>query len=187
MKHLFVASILSATSFAAAAADTYVIDPTHTFTNFEVSHLGFSTSRGRFDKTEGTIVLDLKKKTGSADVTIDANSLSTGVAKLDDHLKNPDFFEVGKYPVIVFKSRALKFDGDTLVSVSGDLQMHGVTRPVTLAVTHFACKEHPMRKTPHCGADATATIRRSDWGMTAYVPAVGDEVKLSIQVEAAKQ
>lgn len=187
MKSLFTGVVLGAASFSAAAADPYVIDGTHTLPTFEVSHLGFSTTRGSFTDTRGTVVLDTARKSGSVDISIDAGSLSTAVPKLTEHLKNPDFFDVAKYPTITFKSSALKFDGDRLASVTGDLTMHGVTRPVTLEVTSFVCKEHPMRKVPHCGADAVATIQRSDWGITTYSPAIGEAVTLKIQVEATKQ
>jgi polyisoprenoid-binding protein YceI len=187
MNKLLAAAALAVASAPAFAADTYVIDPTHTYPMFEVSHLGFSTTRGGFNKTGGTIVLDMAKKTGSVDIVIDATSLATPVPKLDDHLKNEDFFNVAKYPAITFKSNQLAFEGDALKSVTGDLTMHGVTRPVTLEVTHFVCKEHPMTKKPHCGADAHTTIKRSEWGITTYSPAVGEDVKLKIQVEATKQ
>lgn len=187
MKKMLLATALCVAGGNVVAADTYVIEPTHTYPMFEISHLGFSTTRGGFDKTEGTIVLDRAKKTGSVDITIDTASLSTPVPKLDAHLKNEDFFDVAQYPTITFKSNRLVFEGDDLASVTGDLTMHGVTKPVTLAITHFACKEHPMLKKPHCGADAEATIRRSEWGITTYSPAVGEEVKLKIQVEATKQ
>lgn len=187
MKNPFLVTALCALSFGAAAADTYVIEPTHTYPMFEISHLGFSTTRGGFDKTEGTIVLDMAKKSGSVDITIDATSLSTPVPKLDAHLKNEDFFDVARYPTITFTSDQLVFEGESLTSVTGDLTMHGVTKPVTLAVTHFVCKDHPMTKKPHCGADAEATIQRSEWGISTYSPAVGEDVKLKIQVEATRQ
>lgn len=187
MKKIVAVAALSLAPFVAQAADTYEIDPTHTFPTFEISHLGLSTFRGRFDKTSGTIVLDLAKKTGSVDVTIDANSVSTGVAKLDEHLKKPDFFDTAKYPTITFKSTAFKFDGDELDEVTGDLTMHGVTKSVTLDVDDFVCKPHPMRQTPACGADLEATIKRSDWGISTYSPNIGEEVKLKIEVEALKK
>ncbi len=181
------ACLLLATSAHGFAADTYVIDPTHTFANFEISHLGFSTTRGRFDKTSGTISLDLEKKTGSADITIDVASVSTGVDKLNEHLLKDDFFDVEKYPTIRFKSTDFKFKGKMLMAVKGDLTMHGVTRPVTLEVEEFVCKEHPLKKVQACGADATAKIKRSEWGMSTFSPNVGEEVTLRIQVEAHKQ
>lgn len=172
---------------AAQAADTYVIDSSHTFPSFEISHFGFSTFRGRFDKTSGSVTLDIAKKTGGADISIDVASISTGVAKLDEHLLKDDFFDVAKYPVITFKSRDFKFRGDTLSTVTGDLAMHGVTRPVTLTVAAFTCKEHPLKKIQACGADASATINRSDWGITTYSPNIGEEVTLHIEIEAHRQ
>jgi len=186
-KKILLLPLLAAFSVSAAAADTYVIEPTHTFANFEINHLGFSTSRGQFGGTSGTLSLDQAKKTGSVDVTFDLTQLNTGVPKLDEHLQGADFFDVAQYPTATFKSSTFKFDGDTLVAVDGELTLHGVTKPVSLDVTGFKCGEHPMTKKPHCGADAVTTIKRSDWGVSAYVPAVGDEVKLTIQVEADKK
>lgn len=169
---------------ASAAPLTYVIDPDHSFQKFQYRHLGFSSPEGRFDKTSGTITLYLEKHTGAADVTIDVNSIDTGVPKLDEHLKGKDFFDAARYPAITFKSGDFRFDGDRLTSVTGDLTVHGVTRRVTLDVVNFACHEHPLKKVPACGADATATIKRSDYGVSAYVPVVSDEITLRIEVEA---
>jgi len=180
------ATLLPAFFTSAHAAETYAIDPTHTFPGFEINHLGFSTFRGRFDKTSGTITLDVAKKTGSADITIDVASVSTGVAKLDEHLLKDDFFDVAKYPTIVFKSKDFKFKGDKLSAVQGDLTMHGVTKPVTLTVSSFVCKEHPLKKIQACGADASVKIQRSQWGITTYSPNVGEEVTLQIEIEAHK-
>ncbi len=189
MKKILAAAILlSATTLSAQAAEsTYKLDPTHTFPTFEISHLGFSTFRGRFDKTEGTVTLDTAKKTGSVEATIDVNSISTGVAKLDEHLKNEDFFDAKKYPTITFKSTRLKFEGDKLDEVTGDLTMHGVTKPVTLKINQFTCKVHPMLKKEVCGADASAAFKRSDFGIS-YGEAYGFnmDVKLQIQVEGVK-
>ncbi|WP_028081170.1 YceI family protein [Solimonas soli] len=187
MKKMLLAVALAAASFTAAAADSYDLEPNHTFPRFAISHLGFSTFHGQFNKTSGTATIDTAKKTGSVDVTIDVGSISTGVAKLDEHLKTPDFFDAAKYPAITFKSSQFKFDGDQLEKVTGDLTMHGVTKPVTLDVEHFVCKDHPMTKKPACGADLEAKIKRSDWGISTYVPMVGDEVELSIEVEAVKK
>ncbi|MFA5938474.1 MAG: YceI family protein [Sinimarinibacterium sp.] len=187
MKRFLAVLTLACASSLAGAADTYVIDPNHTLPMFEISHFGFSTTRGGFTGTKGTVVLDRAQKTGSVDIMIDVNSLQTAVPKLDEHLKKGDFFDVEMFPTITFKSNRLKFDGDTLVAVTGDLDMHGVSRPVTLDVTHFRCGEHPMKKVPHCGADAVATLKRSDWGITTYTPMIGEEVTLKIQVEATKQ
>ncbi|QLG88259.1 polyisoprenoid-binding protein [Chitinibacter bivalviorum] len=187
MKKLILASILSAATLTAVAApETYNVDPSHTFASFEINHLGYSTQRGAFQKTAGTITLDSEKKTGSADITIDTASLNTGWEARDKHLKSEDFFNVAKFPSITFKGKTFKFDGDKLASVSGDFTLLGVTKPLTLNVVNFKCAPHPMSKKPACGADAVATIKRSDFGMAAYVPAVSDEVTLRIQVEASK-
>lgn len=189
MKKILAAAILlSATTLGAQAAESsYKLDPTHTFPTFEISHLGFSTFRGRFDKTEGTVTLDTAKKTGSVEATIDVNSISTGVAKLDEHLKNEDFFDAKKYPTITFKSTRLKFEGDKLDEVTGDLTMHGVTKAVTLDVDDFTCKQHPLAGVWACGANLETKIKRSDWGISKYSPNVGEEVKLKIEVEAHQQ
>ena len=188
MKHTLLAAVLLVPGASAlAAADTYLIDGGHTFANFEYDHFGFSRPSAKFDTTTGTVTLDLAAKTGSVDVTIDAASVNSGVAKLDDHLKGPDFFDVAKFPTITYKSRALKFDGDKLAAIDGDLTVHGVTRPVTLAVTHFACKEHPMKKIQACGAGAETTVKRSDFGLAMYTPGVSDEVKIRISIEATKK
>ncbi|WP_373974744.1 YceI family protein [Chitinibacter sp. SCUT-21] len=186
MKKLILASILSAATLSAVAAPvTYNVDPSHTYASFEINHLGFSTQRGSFQKTDGVITLDQEKKTGSVDITIDTASLNTGWAARDKHLTSEDFFNVGKFPTMTFKSKSFKFDGDKLSSVSGDFTLLGVTKPLTLNVSAFKCAPHPMSKKPTCGADAVATIKRSEFGMAAYVPAVSDEVTLRIQVEAS--
>ena len=162
-----------------AQAQDYVIDSSHTFAYFEVAHRGLSTFRGRFDKTEGTASLDLEKKTGSVDITIDAASVSTGVPRLDAHLRNPDFFDVEKYPTLTFKSSEFKFEGDKLVEVVGELTMHGVTRPLTLKVLALNCNNNA------CGLDAVASLKRSEFGMTYGLGGgVGDEVTIRIGAEA---
>lgn len=190
MNKLLIAAVLAASAFAGsalAAPVTYTIDPAHSLQSYQYRHMGLSYAGGRFDKTSGTITLDAAAKTGSVDVTIDVNSLNTGVAKLDEHLKSKDFLDVAQFPAITFKSGNFKFNGDALSSVSGDLTIHGVTRPVTLNITNFACIDHPMMKVPACAANAEATIKRSDFGVGAYVPMVGDELKLSLEVESVKK
>ena len=190
MNKMFAAVVFATTSFAGsalAAPTTYEIDSTHSLQRYSYRHLGLSFAGGRFDKTTGTITLDPAARTGSADITNDVNSLNTGVDKLDEHHKSAAFFDADKFPTITFKSGSFKFNGDAVSSVSGDLTVHGVTRPVTLTVTNFACVEHPMKKVPACAANAEATIKRSEFGVGAYVPMVSDEVRLSLEVEALKQ
>lgn len=179
-------AMLAVVAAPALAADSYSVDARHTFASFEVSHLGFSTQRGRFNKTAGKIVLDLQAKTGSVDIVIDAASVDTGLDKLEEHLRGEDFFNAEKFPTVTFKSRAVKFSGDKPSAVEGDFTMLGVTKPVTLTINAFNCGVHPINKKDLCGADAVAVVKRSEFGMTKYVPGVGDEVKLFIQVEAFK-
>lgn len=178
------AGVLSA---PARAVDTYSVDLGHTHPSYEINHFGWSIQRGRFDNVTGTITLDRTAKTGSVDVRIEVSSVSTGVAKLDEHLKSEDFFNAAKYPTINFKASKIVFNGDTPSSVPGEITILGVTKPVALNITHFSCGQHPMLKKEVCGAEANTTIKRSDFGMTKYVPALGDEVKLLINVEALKQ
>jgi len=171
---------------AAAAPETYTIDSRHTFPSFEVSHLGFSTQRGRFNNTTGRIVLDRAAQKAEVEVTIDAASIDTGLEELEKHLRNADFFDVENHPTITFKSTAARFNGDRLAALEGNLTMRGQTRPVTLTIDRFTCGPHPFTKKAVCGADASATIKRSDFGIKYALPVVGDEVKLRIQVEAIR-
>lgn len=174
-------------SAALAAPETYVIDNTHTYPRFEYNHFGYSNQVHRFTKTSGTITLDREKKSGSVDVTIDAKSVETGYALFNEHIQGEDFFDTAKYPTVTYKSSRLKFDGDKLSAVEGDLTLKGVTRPVTLTVTSFMCMPHPMLKKPACGANATAKVKRSDFNMGKYTPHVGDEVTLTMSIEAVMQ
>ena len=172
---------------AAAAPEEFVVDSPHTYPSFAVSHLGISTQRGRFDRTTGRIVLDREAGSGSIDVAIDARSVSTGYGALDAVLRGEDFFNVSRFPEISFRSRALEFDGGVPKRASGELTLVGVTRPVELSVVRFGCTRLPFLVRLTCGADVVASLKRSDFGMTAFSSFVGDEVRLEIQVEAVKQ
>jgi polyisoprenoid-binding protein YceI len=185
LKHLIVAAI-AASAVSAFAADTYTIDPNHTYPSFEADHMGVSVLRGKFTKTSGSIVLDRAAKTGSLDIAIDPASLDFGHAKLNVHAKGPDMFDVAKFPTASYKSTSIKFNGDTPVSVDGELTLHGVTKPVTLNINKFKCIMHPMLKREVCGADASAEFKRSDFGISYGVPMMAPEVKLAIEVEAVK-
>lgn len=188
MKKLVAIAVAASLSTAAfAASETYIIEGTHTMPRFEYSHFGYSTQVSRFDKTSGTITLDRAAKTGSVDVVIDAKSVNTGYPLFNEHIQGEDFFDTAKYPTITFKSKALKFDGDKLTSVDGDLTIKGVTKPVTLTVTSFHCMPHPMRKKDACGANATTQIKRSEFNAGKHAPYVSDEVTLTIPVEAVKE
>jgi len=171
---------------SAIAADSYTIDPAHTYPNFTISHLGFSTMHGRFEKTTGKVTLDRAAKNGSVDITIETGSISTGFEKRNDHLKSPDFFNAAEFPTITYKSSAIHFKGDTPSSVDGELTISGVTKPVTLTINAFKCGAHPMNKKEMCGADASAQVKRSDFGIKYGLPAIGDDVKLEFEIEAFK-
>ena len=187
LKHLALLAAVFASS-TAFAADTYKIDPSHTYPSFEADHFGgLSVWRGKFDKTDGTIVVDRANKSGTVDITIDATSLDFGLAKMNDHAKGADMFDVTKYPTATYKGK-LVFKGDVPTSVDGELTLHGVTKPVTLAINQFKCIQHPMLKREVCGADASATFNRADFGVD-YGVKMGfkPDVKLAIQVEGVKQ
>lgn len=187
MKICLTVAVFAATvSVPAFAADAYTIDPQHTFPGFDVNHLGFSNMHGSFTATTGRIVLDPGGNAGSIDASVDLNSVTTGYTKRDDHLRSADFFDVAKYPSMAFKSTKLKYHGTTLAGADGELTLHGVTKPVTLTVTNFNCGANPISKKPTCGGNATTTIKRSDFGISTYVPAISDDVKITIEVEAIK-
>lgn len=173
-------------AFAAltAQAETYTIDPRHSFTSFELDHLGLSMASGRFDKMSGTISYDPAAKTGSADVRIEVASVTSGDAERDAHLLKPEFFDAATHPAITFKSTAFRFEGEMLAAVEGDLAIRGVTKPVTLKVNRIVCKPHPLTKVPSCAANAEAKTKRSEFGVSAYLPGIGDDVTLHLAVEA---
>ena len=184
-KRLALASLLAFAAFGAQAADKYDIDPTHTQVEFTYSHMGFSNITGRFDTVQGEFLFDPADPTkSSVNITIPVESISTGVEKLDTHLLAADFFDAATHPTATFKSTGVTAAGEGALKVAGDLTIHGVTRPVVLDVTINKIGEHPMRKVPAAGFDATTTILRSDYGVGGYVPVVGDEVRIDITVEA---
>lgn len=187
MKTKLIALLITAASFSATAADSYTIDSRHTFPSFEINHLGFSMQRGRFNQTSGKVILDPNSASGgSIDVTIDTASISTGLAELEAHLRGKDFFDAEHYPQIKFVSTKLEFKKKELTAVDGLLTLHGVSKPVRLAVDHFYCGLNPIALKNECGVNATTLIKRSAFGVDKYVPMISDEVKIVIQVEASK-
>lgn len=172
---------------ALAAPETFVIDGTHTFPRFSYSHFGYSTQVSRFNKTTGKVVLDKAAKTGAVDVEIDTKSVDTGYATFNEHIQGEDFLNTAKFPTATFKSTKVIFEGDKPAAVEGNLTLKGVTKPVTLKVTAFQAMPHPMLKKDAIGANATTTVKRSDFNMGKYAPNVGDEVTIDIGLEAIKQ
>ncbi len=169
-----------------SAPEFFTIDSNHTYPMFAASHFGISVQRGRFDKTTGKIVLDRQAKSGTIDVTIDAASINMGFAEWDEKMKGEEFFNVGKFPVITVRSNKLIFEGDKLVGAEGEMTLLGITKPLRLKVTNFACTQHPLLKKLNCGAEVTADIKRSDFGMKIGIPFVGDDIRLMSSVEALK-
>ena len=183
-----VSSALATATLAHAAEETYSIDTNHTHATFAFQHLGFSTFHGKVPARGGTVVIDREARTGRVDVEFDPNAVATGVPKFEEHLRSPDFFEVAKHPTANFKSSQITFDEKGAPkTVVGDLTIKGITKPVTLQVNSFNCGTHPMAKVPACGANASASIKRSDYDMAFAIPAVPDEIKLEIEVEAMKK
>lgn len=187
MKRLIVAVALVGVGVSAQVnAQVYTIDPFHTFPSFEISHLGFSTLRGRFNESKGKFEMDLKKKTGSVSVVVEAASVDSGMKKRDDHLRSPDFLNVAEFPQIKFESTKVTFTGDKVATVEGKLTIMATTKPVTLTVTSMNCGVNPLNKKEVCGFDATAAIKRSDFGVSYGLPAIGDDMKLLFEVEGIK-
>ena len=180
-----LAAGLSASAFA--ASETYVLDNTHSFSRFAYSHFGYSTQESRFDSTNGKITLDRAAKTGSADITIDTKSVNTGSTLFNSHIQGEDFLDTAKFPTITYKSTKFNFSGDKLASVDGNMTIKGVTKPVQLKVTSFQCMPHPMAKKDACGANATATIKRTEFNAGKYAPHVSDDVTLTFAIEAIKE
>jgi polyisoprenoid-binding protein YceI len=184
VRYLFAAALLVAGT-AQAAPVTYTLDPGHTMVSFSWNHFGFSNPIANFGQADGTLIYDeAAPAKSSVNVTLPLAGLDTHVPALDEHLKKPDFLDADKYPTITFKSTKVAPAGKGKLKVTGDLTVHGVTKPVVLDVTVNKVGEHPMLKAPAAGFDATTTIKRSDFGVAAYVPNVSDAIKIHITTEA---
>lgn len=177
----------SMTAHTVSAADKYVVDQEHTYSHFEYKHWGLSLQRGRFDKNNGSIELDMENKTGSLQIAIEADSVNTGSDTFNTILRSASFFNTEKYPKISFQSNKLVFNEDKLVQVEGDLTIKDVTRKVTVDITQFDCRFMIIYLKRACGANGYTKILRSDYGVGRYVPFVSDEVTLSFSVEAIKE
>jgi polyisoprenoid-binding protein YceI len=169
---------------AMAAPATYIPNADHTFVRFSYDHLGFSTQESRFDRTTGTVTYDPVARTAAVDLLIDTKSVDTGSELFNGHIQGTDFLDTAQYPTATFHANAVRFDGDRPVSITGELTLKGVTKPVTLTVTSFKHGPNMMKK-DSIGANATATIKRTEFNMGKYAPTVGDDVTLTIAIEAA--
>jgi polyisoprenoid-binding protein YceI len=186
LTQLFAAAALVASfaSSALAAPVTYGAEPNHSYANFSYNHMGMSTQISKFSKTLGTVTYDKAAKTGSVDITIDMTSVDTGSNLFNGHIQGEDFLDTAKFPTATFKSTKVVFDGDKPSAIEGNLTIKGVTKAVTLKVTHFVNQAHPMMKVDAIGADATTVIKRTEFNAGKYAPYVGDDVTLTISLEA---
>lgn len=180
------ATTLTATS-AFAAPETYTVDGSHTFPSFSYSHFGLSAQVSRFNNTTGVVVMDKAAKTGQVDIEIDMTSVNTGFTLFDEHIQAEDFLDTATFPTATFKSSTVRFEGDTPVAVDGDLTIKGITKPVTLDITHFVNMPHPMMEKEAIGANAQVVIKRSEFNAGKYAPHVGDDVTITVAIEAIKQ
>lgn len=181
------AAILAFSSLA--HADEYVIDATHTHVGFTISHMGFSETYGVFKNVSGMLTLDEANPAASKiDVTIQMASLDTANDARDEHVKGKDFLDVAKYPTMTFKSTKVEVTGKDTATVTGDLTLHGMTKPVGLFVKLNKAGPSPMDKSRQvAGFSALGKLTRSDFGITTYVPMIGDEVTLAISTEAVRK
>ena len=184
-KLLLTAALVAASANAFAPGVTYKLDPTHTNVLASWSHFGYSNPYANFGDVEGTLVYDAADVgKSSVEVTLPLSGLNSFTAKFDEHLRSADFFDAAKFPTATFKSTKVEAAGTNKLTVTGDLTVKGITKPVVLDATLNKASEHPMKKVPAIGFDATATIKRSDFGVGLFAPMVGDEVTLRITTEA---
>jgi len=181
-------SVFAAHGAKVPAGEKYDIDASHSGVVFGWNHFGFSNPTARFDKIEGSVLLDQADLTrSSVSVTLPLEGLDTRVAKLDEELKGPDFLDAARYPAITFKSSRIEKSGENHLKITGDLTVHGVTKPVTFdaTVNKIGIFEIPgVVKARAAGFDATTVIKRSDFGVAKYVPAVSDEISVRITLDA---
>jgi polyisoprenoid-binding protein YceI len=172
---------------AVAQVQTWNIDPNHTAAQFSVRHMGISTVRGAFTKVSGTAQYDPSNPSKtSVDATIEAASVDTRVSMRDDDLRSANYFDVAKYPTITFKSQSVEAAGAGKLKITGDLTIHGTTKLAVLEVDGPSAPVNDPRGNAHVGASASTTIKRSDFGVGAANPMVGDEITITIDVELVR-
>ena len=184
-----VAAVVLSSQLALAQSSTWVPDKAHSGVDFSILHMSLSKVHGHFGNITGTIVLDESDiGKSSVNVTIDVTTVDTGVAQRDADLKSPNFFDVAQFPTATFVSTGVTRNGKNL-TVSGNLTLHGVTKPVVLQVEGPTGPVNGMDHKPHCGFSASTTVSRTAFGIGAKYPAavVGDDVNLTIDLDVAKQ
>ncbi len=189
MKRILLSSLAALALFlpsAGHAADTYKLDPNHTNILWHANHFGFSNPSGRFGIKDGSVTLDEANPANSkVDVVIDIKGLVTGIDKFNEHIKSKDFLDADQFDTASFKSTKVDVTGKDAAKVTGDFTLHGVTKPVVLDVKLNKMGEHPMNQKKTAGFTASTVIKRSDFGISMYVPNVSDEVKIDIEAEAS--
>jgi polyisoprenoid-binding protein YceI len=190
-----MSKLIRRTAFAAAfalasgdafAADPYTIDPNHTQIEYTYTHMGFSHITGHLNKVEGDFLFDAKDPTKSSiQVHVPIETIGVGVPALDTELVKESFFDAAKYPLATFQSTKVTSTGKDKLAVAGDLTIHGVTKPVTFDVTINKIGLYPFKNVPAVGVDAVTTIKRSDFGVSKYVPNSSDEVTIHVTMEAS--
>lgn len=169
-----------------SAADTYAIDVSHTAALFKINHLGFSNTWGRFNDVSGSVTWDdADPAKSSVKIVIKTDSVDSGNAKKDEHLKSPDFFSVKEFPELTFTSKKVEKKEGNLYHVTGDFSLHGVTKELTIPVTKMGAGKDPWGK-DRIGFDSVFTIKRSDYGMAFGLPGIGDEVQITFATEGVK-
>ena len=199
LRHTLTACLALLAGAAVAAPQTYVFDPAATRVHWELSHLGTSTSRGRFDAVTGSVTLDREARTASASVVVDTASISTGIRPFDGILRGAPFLDVAANPQAYFVSTRATFDGDRLATLTGEFTLRGIGKPLTLRARTFGCRTDDGRFPPPaegaapraprevCGGDFEGEFLRSDFGITHSLPFVSDAVRLVIQVEGLRR
>ena len=184
------AALLFTGTAAFAQSSTWLLDPAHSHADFQVRHMGISNVRGSITGIVGTFIWDDKDISKcSVNVTLDANTVNTNTARRDADLKSPNFFNVAQYPTITFKSTSVTRSGDTL-KVTGDLTIAGVTKSITLDVDGPTPPQTSRNGKVITGLSATGALKRSDFNFGQKSPAsaaIGDDIKFTIDAEAAKQ
>ncbi|MCZ0810687.1 MAG: YceI family protein [Pseudomonadota bacterium] len=189
MKYMVMAAALTMGATGAfAAPEKYTLDPSHSQVIFSYDHLGFSTTYGMFSGFEGEIMFDQDDPANSSvNVAIPVRSMLTGWEKRFEHFMSEDFFGAVEGDMVTFTSTGIEVTGDTTADITGDLTMNGVTKSVVLAAELNKSDGHPMKDgQAWAGFDATTTLKRSEYGMDFAVPAVSDEVAVTISIEAGK-
>ncbi|MCW8808608.1 MAG: YceI family protein [Rhodanobacter sp.] len=186
LKYSVLAGLLGVAFSAQCAPVTYRLDPNHTMVLFSWNHFGFSNPTADLGLGEGTLVFDEQQPANSSvQVSLPLSKLDTHVPALDKRLKEADFFDAGKYPTVTFKSTSVQPLGGHKFKVTGDLTVHGVTRSVVLDAILNKIRAHSTTRAASIGFDATATLKRSEFGVGAYVPNVSDAITIRITTEGS--